>query len=115
MLTINVNDVEAVAENLPGAWTVTQEYAHGVTLVRNHDGLALFVSVDSGNKVRVTLTGIPQEYLGYNESRPSINVTLTPARSRIVARDITRRLLPEAEAMNALVRERMTAQVEEGE
>lgn len=107
--TININDAQAVAENLPGAWRAVQTHPHAVTLIRVHDSLKLSM-VASNGKVQVSLTGLPHEHVRYSEKRPSINVTLTPARSRTVARDITRRLLPDAEALNAVVRERMAAQ-----
>lgn len=105
MLTIATTDVEAVAENLPGTWTVDQEYPSSAKLTRA-DGLVLILSIRD-KKVMVMLGGVPQEHLRYNEERPKINVTLTPARSRIVAKDIARRLLPSAEAMHAIVQERI--------
>lgn len=105
MLTINRTDAEALAENLTGSWEVTQESPGAIILTRA-DGLALALSGNDG-KTHVSLTGLPHEHVRYNEKRPSINVTLTPARVRIVARDIAKRLLPDAEALWTTVQARI--------
>jgi len=110
--------VQAVLRELPGVWELdagpaTNDWHVGAT--RASDGLTLSVTRAAWNapegKVEVRLSGEGVSRNGavrYDETIPSVNVSLTrPAAT--VARDLSRRLLPDAEAFWAVIRERNAA------
>lgn len=112
---IDLDYWRAVARELPGDWKV-QAGAHDryATLGRG-DGLSLSLYMETypdtlRGKVRigVELTRAEYERMRFDESSPVVNVTPTRAAST-VARDIERRLLPDAETFYATVRERVDA------
>lgn len=100
---IDAATVAAIVAELPGEWETQQDYAHSVTTTRA-DGLVLWWNAGYGNggKVEVahSLGAYGRELTTYGVERATANVTLTRPVD-VLARDLTRRLLPVAEAAHA--------------
>lgn len=113
-MTVHLNSAgDAVADvlaELPGDWTTTQDYDHGVTAARLEDGLQLWFGFgyrpddDPAMKAEVHLM-VARDHLRYDETVRRVNVSLARG-AGVVARDLQRRLMPDAEAMHALILER---------
>lgn len=106
---ISLDTIAAIVAELGGIWTTTKSYDHYVSAERA-DGFALGFHSDytmPDNKVQVSLI-VPSEFVRFSESRPKANVTLTRD-PKVIGRDLTRRLMPDAEALYATVLERQAA------
>lgn len=103
---------DALTEQTGDAWGSTQTYDWSATLTRPRDGFTVGIHIDTygstAGRLNLAYAGLNGEglnHLRFNEPRPGITVSGLKAADR-VARDIVRRLLPDAETVHALVIER---------
>lgn len=116
-MTFNLNTWIAVGEALDGNWSVG--YLAGredaAALLRK-DGLQLIASTNYGTPqgkitLRLTMNGNVWDHKLFYETIPAINVS--PSRkAESLARDIERRLIPDAEEFRKVILERAAQAVE---
>lgn len=101
---ITTETLAAIAAELPGDWTGTATHEWSGSLTRA-DGLTLHAWRPAGDDRATIVLDAPRERIRYNELPPRIGANLArPAAT--LARDIARRLLPDAETMHAIILER---------
>ena len=115
--TFNLNPWITIGEHLPGNWDVSyfDSYENSASLLRE-DGLQLRASTHYGTPqgkvtVRLSMNRGELDHKFRDETTPSINVSPNRAPESL-AKDIARRLIPDAEAFREVILER-TARADE--
>ena len=112
-MNFNLNTWIAVGEALTGNWSV--DYLDGrenAAVLTRRDGLQLLTSKNYDTpagkvSLRLSMDGDEWTHLRYNEDIPSINVS-PDRKAATLARDIERRLIPDAEKFRQTILERAT-------
>lgn len=110
-MTFNLNTWIAVGEALDGNWAVGYlEGREDAAVLLREDGFQIVVqeSWDTPQgkvSIRLSMNGGEWDHKRYDETIPSINVS--PSRKpEVLARDIERRLIPDAEEFREVILER---------
>lgn len=110
-MNFNLNTWIAVGEALDGNWSVGYlEGREDAAVLLREDGLQLIASrsydTPQGKvSLRLSMNGGEWDHKHYDETIPSINVS-PDRKPEVLAKDIARRLIPDAEAFRQVILER---------
>lgn len=110
-MNFNLNTWIAVGEALDGNWSVGFLASREDAALLREDGLQLVVleswdTPEGKITVRLSVGGNEWDHIRYGEAVPSINVSPT-RKPEVLARDIERRLIPDAEEFRQVILERV--------